>query len=268
MVDISSGDMGGFESMLGGMELDPAAGISGDSEGYVNVPLNLSADRSYDPDGPIIEYDWDCDSDGNWDIIGATIPNTTCTYTAPYNGLVTLRVLPENGSPALATFSVAVSAGSPPPQATPPEKPNVHLTYTTSSVKLTWQNTYDSDTYIQVADSDDNLLGYAPASAVNIQLAGIGDEVPALHISACNTAGCSESVSLDLDQASLDALVSSDDAPSFAVDDPGTLSNAITSPTAHSNSVFTNGIVLASFTSLASTNSPLHNFFSSPWQTT
>jgi len=229
MVDISSGDMGGFESVLGGMELQPVAGISGDTSGYVDTPLNLSADSSYDPDAAIAEYDWDCDGDGTWDSTGSN-PNATCTYSTPYDGLVTLRVVSDGGTgAALATLPVHIIPGTP-PTAIPPMKPIASLLYTPSGVHVSWLNTYGSDTSIRIADADDNLLGYSPASATDVTLSGIGSEVSELHISACaTTSNCSEPSILPLDASKLEQIVTPDDAESFIVHTAaGSLSAATT----------------------------------------
>lgn len=214
-VNLSFGTIDDLSALLDQMAMQPVASFTGDQNGYVNYPLSFNADESYDPNSAITEYAWDCTSDGIWDDV--TGPNDTCTYDQPGDYLVTMRVWSsddEQGS--LATLPVHVVAGSPPATPAAPEKPDVSLNYGDGGMQLTWSNTYGSDAYIKIDDDQDNLLGYAPASAQGIALSGIGSDVPELHISACtNAGGCSDPSVVSLDHNKLDAMVVPDDVDTF-----------------------------------------------------
>jgi len=74
----------------------PAADAGPDKLGEMGLPVNMAASGN-DPDGFIVKYEWDFESDGEWDYIGAA-PNTTHIYYAQGDYYVTLRVT-DNGSP-------------------------------------------------------------------------------------------------------------------------------------------------------------------------
>ena len=81
--------------------LDPRAVTTGPYLGFINVPVNLDASGSSDPDSPTLTYEWDLDNDGLFgttddncfgqadDAVGAT---ASWTWSAPYAGVIALRV--------------------------------------------------------------------------------------------------------------------------------------------------------------------------------
>jgi hypothetical protein len=217
-VDLAFGTIDDLSGMLEQMEMQPVADITGDQAGYVNYPLQFSASESYDPNSPLNEYDWDCDSDGHWDFT-TTDPNGSCIYGQPYDGMVTMRAWTgENSQGAYATLHIKVIPGIPPALATP-EKPNATLSYNSDAIKIAWSNTYLTNTFVKVSDNQDNLLGYAPTSASYVTLQGIGDQVPEVHISAClSITNCSESSTLTLTKDAVDNLSEpTDDTPTFSI---------------------------------------------------
>lgn len=215
-VDISYGTLDELNGLLETFNTQPVASISGDHDGYVGSPVQLNAGDSYDPNGAVSFYSWDCDSDGTNDVFSG--PNASCTYDSSGDYLVTLNIGSSDGQNTQATWQVHISAGSPPITPAAPESPDATLTYADSSLNLSWNNAYSSDVYLRVSDENDNLIGYAPADAKSVLLAGIGSEVPALHVSACTDAGgCSDPTIVALDHDKLDAMVVAEDTDTFVV---------------------------------------------------
>jgi hypothetical protein len=222
-VNLFFGTVDDLSTMLEQMEMQSVASFSGDQTGYVNYPLSFTADESYDPNSAITEYDWDCNSDGRWDDVTSD-PHGSCTYSQPYDGLVTMRTWSSDDSQgAYAILPIHVTYGTP-PHLDIPEVPNVTLSYQTSSVQIAWSNKYSPDTFIKISDADDNLLGYAPTSASNVDLGGIGSEVPEIHVSACaDITNCSEPVKLSLDHFALEKLIdSTNDTQTFVINEAAT----------------------------------------------
>ncbi|MGB5644342.1 MAG: PKD domain-containing protein [Gammaproteobacteria bacterium] len=90
--------------------LPPVANINGPYYGSVDLRVYFKANGSSDPDGTVVQYDWDFGD-------GTTAPNTgpipSHTYLAPGNYTITLTVTDDAGATAAATsmaFIVAVPA--------------------------------------------------------------------------------------------------------------------------------------------------------------
>lgn len=216
-VNLSFGTIDDLTMLLDDMSVQPVAKLTGDTNGYVNFPMQLNANESYSPYGPLVEYDWDCNGDGQTDAVTSS-PTNNCIYTEPGDYVAAIRVVNENNQSTQAVWPVHLSAGAPPVASTAPDTPDAALTYSENSMNLSWSNTYDSDVYIQVSDERDNLIGYAPADAKSVTLAGIGSEVPELHVSACTDDGdCSSPAILSLDHDKLGAMIVGDDADTFVV---------------------------------------------------
>ena len=214
--NVSFGTVDDLTGMLEAMELQPVASVSGDQTGYAGVPVNLNADSSYNPSFPITEYDWDCTGDGHWDAV-TTWPSGSCTYTDPGDYSVTLRVWSsDDQQSAFATLPIHITQGSAQTATKAPDTPNVTADYDANSLRLSWSNTYSADVAIKVSDDRDNLLGYASSDASYISLAGIGDAVPELHISAC-ASSCSEPFVLALSHDELSKIVAPADSVLFSV---------------------------------------------------
>ena len=64
----------------------------------VGTPITFDPSGSYDPDGPIILYEWDFDGDGVYDLSTTTLSIVSHTYTIPGTYTVTLRVTDFHGN--------------------------------------------------------------------------------------------------------------------------------------------------------------------------
>lgn len=76
--------------------VEPVAEAGGPYEGTIGRTVLFSAVGSYDSDGTIVLYEWDMDGDSIYDYAVAD-PTVTHTYSAAFDGQVTLRVTDDDG---------------------------------------------------------------------------------------------------------------------------------------------------------------------------
>lgn len=113
----------------------PIALIDAPAEAPPGFPVTFSAGRSFDPDSVISSYEWDFDDDGTVDVVTAA-PAVQHTFAAPYSGLVTLRVVSDDGGSGNAVANLVVRTGA--PSVTPPSKPTLTASADGSTVSLEW----------------------------------------------------------------------------------------------------------------------------------
>ena len=77
----------------------------------VNQAVQFNANRSSDPDGSIVDYRWDFNSDGNIDSVGS---NVVTQFNTSGNFQVTLTVVDNNGASNSTSRTVSVSTPAPP----------------------------------------------------------------------------------------------------------------------------------------------------------
>jgi len=87
----------------------PVANAGGPYEGDAGVPIAFDASASYDPDGDIVLYEWDWDSDGMYDA-SSIDPIIEHTWAAEFAGIIRLRVTDDDGLTAVDTAEVNVIA--------------------------------------------------------------------------------------------------------------------------------------------------------------
>lgn len=154
-------------ALLDSITYQPVAILTGDAEGVVNQPVHLNAGESYDPDGAITSYRWDCANDGVFDA-EATAPTFECTYTKAYSGYVVMEAKSSDGGSAKAILQIAVAGAqdSTPSLAAP--QFNVERV-NESTAKLNIVNSYaENDSLLQL-DDDNNTLGiYAPTGEITL----------------------------------------------------------------------------------------------------
>ena len=119
--DVVAAIMEAIETILD----SPVADAGGPYEGTVGAPITFDGSGSYDPDGTIVSYEWDWDSDGTYDETTAS-PSAEHSYIAPYDGLLTLRVTDNDGLTGIDTASVTVGGNLPPELTVPGEQ---HVQY-------------------------------------------------------------------------------------------------------------------------------------------
>ncbi len=101
----------------------PIADAGGPYSGYTGDPITLDGSASTDPDGIIVLYEWDFETDGVYDWNSTTTGITTHTYTSENIFTATLRVTDDDGVNDTANALVNVTL---PPNYPPyvPSNPN------------------------------------------------------------------------------------------------------------------------------------------------
>lgn len=74
----------------------PVAEAGGPYFGSVGTPISFDASASFDPDGEIVLYEWDWESDGTYDETTAE-PFAQHTWTVPFSGQTRVRVTDNDG---------------------------------------------------------------------------------------------------------------------------------------------------------------------------
>ncbi|MFC1718047.1 PKD domain-containing protein, partial [Candidatus Poribacteria bacterium] len=75
-----------------GIECTPIADAAGPYHCSEGSSVALDGSDSYDPDGNILQYRWDFDTDGIWDTEWLTEPTASCDWEDDFIGMVTLEV--------------------------------------------------------------------------------------------------------------------------------------------------------------------------------
>jgi len=104
--------------------LPPVANAGGPYAGNIGIPVSLTGNGSSDPDGAIALYEWDCTSDGTYDMSTTVVNGGLCTYNASGTYTVTLRVSDNEGSTDTDTATVNINV-DPIADAGGPYTPNV-----------------------------------------------------------------------------------------------------------------------------------------------
>ena len=91
----------------------PVADAGGPYTGTEASAIAMDGTGSGDTDGVLVEYSWDCDSDGLPDVILPTPSGATCSYVASGSYTVTLTVTDNDGATDSDTASVAVVSSPP-----------------------------------------------------------------------------------------------------------------------------------------------------------
>jgi len=99
----------------------PIANGDGPYSGYVNKSIMLDASGSYDTDGDIVDYAWDVDNNGVFDLYGV---NPYVAYTTAGNYTIKLVVTDNIGDKGeYITYAYIYNEGEPIPPAPPSTQP-------------------------------------------------------------------------------------------------------------------------------------------------
>ena len=99
---------------IGDLSLPPTADANGPYNGRVGVALTFDGSGSSDPDGDIVQYDWDF-GDGSTAIDGG--PTPVNNYAAGGKYIVRLTVTDDSGETDMDVTTATVGIGNLPPQA-------------------------------------------------------------------------------------------------------------------------------------------------------
>jgi hypothetical protein len=91
----------------------PVADAGGPYNGVAGVPVSLDGSGSSDPDGNIILYEWDFNSDGVYDYNSPTDPSPAHTYASPGVYSATLQVTDDDGLTDIDAATVTISEAPP-----------------------------------------------------------------------------------------------------------------------------------------------------------
>ncbi len=91
----------------------PTADAGGPYSGDEGTPIAVDGTASTDVGGTIVQWEWDCDSDGTYDVVSIAGVGSTCEYADEGNFVVTLRVTDDDGDTAVDVANVAVSNVNP-----------------------------------------------------------------------------------------------------------------------------------------------------------
>lgn len=98
----------------------PVAALEADpTEGEVPLQVEFDASGSSDPDGDIVLYEWDWETDGTWDEDSGEVPVSSHTYDAEGDYTATVRVMDDGGLTDTASVNISVTGVLPnqPPEA-------------------------------------------------------------------------------------------------------------------------------------------------------
>ena len=126
---------------------NPFAWANGPYIATTGKSIWLDASGSYDPEGGSLTFEWDVDNDGVFDITSLT-RKVSYTFSAPYDGLVVLRITNGSGRHGLGTAYVNISTDG---DGIPSELDNC------PEVSNHDQSDYDGD---GVGDACDGSAGY------------------------------------------------------------------------------------------------------------
>jgi len=135
VVNISDSVGNAVVDALEAASVAPIALIDAPAEAPIGSPVTFSGGRSFDPDSVISSYEWDFNDDGVIDTATAA-PQVSHVYDAAYDGLVTLRVVSDDGGSGNAVATIVVATGAAP--VTPPSRPTLTATARGNDVELSW----------------------------------------------------------------------------------------------------------------------------------
>lgn len=87
----------------------PAVWVGTAYDGSIYKQMTFSSSGTYDPDGSIVNWEWDFNGDGIYDRTSLTGGDVTWTPTAPVESYATLRVTDNSGLVAIGNAPISVS---------------------------------------------------------------------------------------------------------------------------------------------------------------
>jgi len=99
----------------GGPNDPPVASLSSTSNGWTSaVTINFDARASHDPDGSIVQYQWDFEGDGAFEAFSGASPFATHAFSTPGDFNATVRVVDNQGATTTAAVTIHMTCPAPP----------------------------------------------------------------------------------------------------------------------------------------------------------
>ncbi len=151
------------------------------------TPITFSAADSFDPDAGLVAYRWDFEADGVVDV-ETTEPTVVHTYTTPYEGLMAVTVVSEDGGTGNAVATVFVSDDpmaqlAPAPAASVTAAPGaeagrIEVAWTPSPDEIGSYRLYLPDGTFLTAVAGDrtsvSVIGLIPGDELVVQVVAVG----------------------------------------------------------------------------------------------
>ena len=91
----------------------PVADAGGPYSGTKNNAVAVDGSASADPDGGLVQWEWDCETDGTYEIAAAAATGDACTFTTVGTFTVTLRVTDDDGGTGTASATATIGNDAP-----------------------------------------------------------------------------------------------------------------------------------------------------------
>ena len=91
----------------------PTADAGGPYTGTKNVSVPMDGSGSSDPDGTLVTWEWDCESDGTYEISAGSATGSDCSYGAVGSYTASLRVTDDDGGQDTDTAAVTIGNNAP-----------------------------------------------------------------------------------------------------------------------------------------------------------
>ena len=95
-------------ALVGAASNLPIADAGGPYTGTVGEPITFDGSGSRDPDGTVVLYEWDFESNGTFDY-SSSDPVATHSFPVGFSGVVTLRITDDDANTTTDTASVSIS---------------------------------------------------------------------------------------------------------------------------------------------------------------
>jgi len=91
----------------------PTANAGGPYSGTKSNPISVDGSFSSDVDGSLVQWEWDCHSDGTYEYSSTAATGDDCTFATVGSFTITLRVTDNDGGQATDTATATVTNGPP-----------------------------------------------------------------------------------------------------------------------------------------------------------
>ncbi len=156
---------GGGGGTGGAANTPPVADAGGPYTANQGAAVALDGSASADPDGTVVQWEWDCGNDGTYEIVSAQGTGDTCTYADDGPQTIALRVTDNDGATDVATASATITNTAPVANAGPAS--GTYLGTKNNPIALDGSASSDADGTIVTWDWDCDNNGSIEVSAAS-----------------------------------------------------------------------------------------------------